>query len=141
MRNLLAACALVAGTTFLEPTAAPAQQPLVGYTAASSARQREIETDAIRRPDPAKAAVYSRELSREVHVSGTPAQARTRDYVIAQMKAWGLETSVRSYDIWMPHPTEVRVWRVAPDTLRLNLAEPPVPNDSTSALPQYLTVN
>ena len=76
-----------------------------------------------------------------MHVAGTAAQARTRDYVIAQMKAWGLETEVRSYDVWMPHPTEVRVWRVAPTRRRLNLAEPPVPGDPTSALPQYPTVN
>jgi N-acetylated-alpha-linked acidic dipeptidase len=138
MRTLLVAAAFAAVSAF---NTAGAQQALVGYTPASATREREIETDVIRRPDPAKAATYSRDLSREVHVSGTPAQARTRDYVIAQMKSWGLETSVRSYDIWMPHPTEVRVWRVAPDTLRLNLAEPPVPNDPTSSLPQYFTVN
>jgi len=139
MRTLLVAALFLACTWTAR--SAGAQQPLVGYTPASAAHEREVESDAIRRPDPSKAATFSRELSREVHVSGTPAQARTRDYVIAQMKSWGLETSVRSYDIWMPHPTEVRVWRVSPDTLRLNLAEPPVPNDPTSALPQYLTVN
>jgi len=85
--------------------------------------------------------MHSRELSRETHVAGTPAQAKTRDYVIAQMKSWGLETEVRSYDIWMPHPTEVAVWRVAPDTMRFDLTEPPVPGDPTSALSQYPTVN
>jgi len=114
MRTLLVAALFLACTWTAR--SAGAQQPLVGYTPASAAHEREVESDAIRRPDPSKAATFSRELSREVHVSGTPAQARTRDYVIAQMKSWGLETSVRSYDIWMPHPTEVRVWRVSPDT-------------------------
>src|SRR6185369_11690900 len=42
---------------------------------------------------------------------------------------------------WMPQPTEVGVWRVSPTPMKLSLAEPPVPNDPTSALPQYLTVN
>jgi N-acetylated-alpha-linked acidic dipeptidase len=120
---------------------AQAQQPLVGYSPASAARERNVEADVIRRPSPSDAATHSQALSREVHVSGTPAQARTRDYVIAQMKAWGLETEVRSYDIWMPHPTEVGVWRVSPQPLALKLAEPTVPNDPTSALPQYPTVN
>ena len=118
-----------------------AQQNLIGYAPATAARERQIESDAIQRPSPTSAAAHSRALSREVHVAGTPAQARTRDYVIAQMKSWGLETEVRGYDIWMPHPTDVRVWRVAPDTLRLNLAEPVVPNDPASSLPQYPTVN
>jgi N-acetylated-alpha-linked acidic dipeptidase len=130
---------LVAAVVF--PSAADAQQGFVGYTAASAARERDVEADAIRRPSPTSASALSRALSREVHVAGTPAQARTRDYVIAQMKSWGIETEVRAYDIWMPHPTEVGIWRVSPTPVKLSLAEPPVPNDPTSALPQYLTVN
>jgi N-acetylated-alpha-linked acidic dipeptidase len=118
-----------------------AQQNLVGYTPATGTRERQIESDAIQRPSPTSAAAHSHALSRDVHVAGTPAQARTRDYVISQMKSWGLDTEVRSYDIWMPHPTDVRVWRVAPDTLRLNLAEPAIPNDPASSLAQYPTVN
>ena len=118
-----------------------AQQPLVGYAPGTAARERQVESDAIGRPSATTAAGHSRALSREVHVAGTAAQARTRDYVTAQMKSWGIETEVRSYDIWMPHATDVRVWRVAPDTLRLNLAEPPVPNDPASLLAQYPTVN
>ncbi len=123
------------------PSLASAQQGLVGYTPASAARERDIEADAIRRPSPASAAALSQALSREVHVAGTPAQARTRDYVVAQMKSWGIETEVRAYDIWMPHPTEVGIWRVSPSPAKLSLPEPAVPNDPTSALPQYLTVN
>jgi len=123
------------------PRTGNAQQGVIGYGPASATREREVESDAIKRPSPSRAAELSRALSREVHVAGTAAQARTRDYVIAQMKSWGLETEVRSYEIWMPHPTEVSVWRVAPDTMRLNLAEPAMPNDPASALQQYPTVN
>jgi N-acetylated-alpha-linked acidic dipeptidase len=140
MHKLIACAAVLA--TILVTSVARGQQPgLVGYTATSATRERDIEADAIRRPSPTSAATLSRALSREVHVAGTPAQARTRDYVIAQMKSWGLETEVRAYDIWMPHPTQVGVWRVSPSPMKLALAEPPVPNDPTSALPQYLTVN
>ena len=139
MRTFLSLPALVLTVVVARP--AGAQQTLTGYSPASAARERAIEADAIRRPDPSGAATHSRVLSQETHVAGTAAQARTRDYVIGQMKAWGLETEVRSYDIWMPHATDVRVWRTAPDTLWLNLTEPLVPNDSASALPQYPTVN
>ncbi|HEY2374827.1 MAG TPA: M20/M25/M40 family metallo-hydrolase [Gemmatimonadaceae bacterium] len=130
-----------AALAIMPSSRARAQQNLIGYTAVSAAHERQVEADAIQRPNPVSAAGHSRALSREVHVAGTAAQARTRDYVIAQMKSWGLETEVRSYDIWMPHATDVRVWRVAPDTLRLNLSEPAVPNDPASSLPQYPTVN
>jgi N-acetylated-alpha-linked acidic dipeptidase len=75
-------------------------------------------------------------------MAGTPAQARTRDYVIAQMKSWGLETQVRAYRVWMPHPVSTRAWRIAPDPLELKLSEGPIAEDTTSvALPQVMAFN
>src|SRR5260221_1351269 len=118
-----------------------AQQPLPGYSTAGSAAERVLEAEAIARPDAARARAHSRELSKETHVAGTPAQQRTRDYVIAQMKAMGLETDVRQYDVFIPHATSVAVWRVVPTPKKLALAEPPVTGDPTSSGPQYLTVN
>jgi N-acetylated-alpha-linked acidic dipeptidase len=118
---------------------APGAMP--GYSAASADAERRAEAAAIAVPSPASAGEHARALSREPHVSGTPAQARTRDYVIGQMRSWGLETSVRAYDVWMPHPTSVRVWRVAPDTRELSLAEGPVAGDSTSTLPEVPPIN
>ena len=117
------------------------QQPIVGYGAANGGNERRLEASAITRPSPNSAAAHSKQLSREAHVSGTPAQARTRDYVIGQMKQWRLETEVRAYDVWMPHPTSVHVARQSPQPKELRLAEPPVAGDPTSKLPQYPTVN
>jgi len=125
----------------LSALTAGAQAPLPGYTAQSSASERALEADAIKRPSPDTASRHSRALSKETHVAGTPAQARTRDYVIDQLKRSGLETEVRSYDIWMPHPTAVQVSRVSPQPKELNLREPPVESDPTSSLWQYPTVN
>jgi N-acetylated-alpha-linked acidic dipeptidase len=119
----------------------PAQQAQTGIAASASARQRQIETDAIGRPSAESAAVHSRILSRQTHVAGTPAQATTRDYVIDQMRRWGLETEVRTYDIWMPHATIVRVSRVSPTAKEFSLAEPAVPGDPSSGSWQYPTVN
>jgi N-acetylated-alpha-linked acidic dipeptidase len=131
----------IALLTTLPALSLGAQQALVGYTPAAATRERDLEASAIRRPSPTTAAANSKALSRETHVAGTPAQARTRDYVIAQMKSWGLETEVRGYDIWMPQPTSVSVSRVSPDPKSFALAEPPVKGDPTSALAQYPTVN
>src|SRR5258708_12616291 len=100
------------------PNPAMAQQPLPGYSPAGSAAERVLEAEAIARPDAARARAHSRELSKETHVAGTPAQQRTRDYVIAQMKAMGLETDVRQYDLFIPHATAVAVLRVGPTPRR-----------------------
>ena len=123
------------------PASLLAQQSMVGYSAANAAKERGLEANAINRPSPTSASVHSRELSKETHVAGTPAQARTRDYVIAQMKKWGMETEVRAYDVWMPHPVSVKASRVSPAPKELALAEPPVAGDPASRLAQYPTVN
>lgn len=38
---------------------------------------------------------------------------------------------MRAYDIWMPHPTGIRVWRVSPELRELDLREGPVAGDAT----------
>jgi N-acetylated-alpha-linked acidic dipeptidase len=128
--------ALLAGAAALH-----AQQATPGYSPAASARERALEADAIARPTPAAAAAHSHALSRETHVAGTAADARTRDYVIQQMRAMGLETEVRPYVVYLPHATAVHVWRTSPDPRELPMSEPPVPGDSTSTGPQYPAVN
>jgi N-acetylated-alpha-linked acidic dipeptidase len=116
-------------------------QQMAGYAPSTRDAQRTLEADAIARPSADSAAAFSRALSREAHVAGTPAQARTRDYVIAHMKSWGLETESREYSVWLPHATMVRVSRVSPGPLTLDLREPAISLDPTSSTPQYLTVN
>ena len=119
-----------------------AQTALPGYSPQSSAAERATEIDVVSKVSPTKASEHSRFLSLQPHMSGTPAQARTRDYVISQMKSWGLETEVRSYKVWMPHPVSTRVWRISPDPIELNLQEGPIAEDTTSvAFPQVMAFN
>ena len=129
------------GSLLCLPAAPLAAQQLPGYSPAASARERALEADAISRPDTADARKHSLALGSTVHVAGTPAQARTRDYVIGQMKSWGLPTRVRTYSVFLPHATSVHVWRVRPDPEELSLREPAVTGDSFSGGDQYPTVN
>ena len=122
-------------------SAADAPSAMPGFTAAAAAEQRALEDRAVRRPSASLARAHSSALSAETHVAGTPAQARTRDYVLAQMRAMGLETEVRSYSVFLPHATSVRLWRTAPTEKELTLIEPPVAGDSSTSIAQYPTVN
>jgi N-acetylated-alpha-linked acidic dipeptidase len=117
-------------------------QTTPGYSQQTASAERAAEASAIQRPSAAMASAYSRFLSVQPHMAGTPAQARTRDYVISKMKSWGLETEIRTYSVWMPHPVSTRLWRIMPNATELNLAEGPVAEDTTSsAFPQVLTFN
>ncbi len=136
---LVVGTALSATPLFAQATRGGSAMP--GYSPASAATQRTAEQDAIRGPAPARAKTHSAVLSKEPHVAGTPAQKRTADYVIAQMKAMGLETELRRYDVWLPHATSVKITRMGRDTTVLNLSEPAIPGDPVTAMKQYLTVN
>ena len=119
-----------------------AQTALPGYSQQAATAERAAETDVISKASPVKASEHSRFLSAQPHMAGTPAQARTRDYVVSQMKSWGLETEVRAYRVWMPHPISTRVWRISPDPIELKLSEGPIAEDTTSAaFPQVLAFN
>ena len=117
------------------------QAPLAGFAARRDTAHRAVEARAIGIPQPDTARRIARTLAREVHVAGTPGQERTRDVVNAELRRLGLAVETRSYSVYLPHATGVRVWRLGRDTTELALGEPPVPGDSLSATPQYPTVN
>src|SRR5438067_12245406 len=119
-----------------------AQSALPGYSQQAATAERRAETDPSSKAAPVTASEHSRFLSAQPHMAGPPAQARTRDYVVSQMKSWGLETEVRAYRVWMPHPISTRVWRISPDPIELKLSEGPIAEDTTStAFPQVLAFN
>src|SRR5690242_13676291 len=128
IKSCLAAVAVILPLVLPLPLAGQ----MTGYSAAARDAQRSLEADAISRPSADSAAAFSKALSRESHVAGTPAQVKTRDYVLQHMKAWGLETESREYSVWLPHPTLVQVSRVSPSPLALDLAEPRISVDPST---------
>jgi N-acetylated-alpha-linked acidic dipeptidase len=129
---------LLASLVLVSPVRAQSATP--GYSPAAARAERALEARVIAHPDSASARRHSRTLSQETHIAGTPAQMRTRDYVIDAMKSWGLETEVRAYDIWMPHTTELALWRIAPDTLSLDLSEGKIAGDESSGSPNEAVI-
>ncbi|WP_461413633.1 M20/M25/M40 family metallo-hydrolase [Gemmatimonas sp.] len=142
-RSFPAAALFGTAASFTAASSLAAQQlpAMPGYSPAASYVQRQLEQTAIGGPLASRAKANSAVLSQEPHVAGTPAQKRTADYVIAQMKAMGLETELRTYDVWLPHATGVKLTLLGRDTMELDLQEPPVAGDPATQLPQYLTVN
>lgn len=131
-----------AGAVLLVLAVSQSSAQTVGYSAGAAARERNLEANLVSAASADTARQHSRTLSEKPHMAGTAEQAVTRDYVIAKMKSWGLETSVRQYTVWMPHPVSVRAWRVSPNPTEFNLVEGRIAEDSTSwEYPQLLTFN
>jgi len=127
MRLLATFAALTLLITPLE-----AQAPLAGFTAASAARELALEARLMATPDTAHARRFSRDLSRVPHVAGTPEQQLTADYVLRQMRSWGLDTGRADFRVFLPYPDSTIVERVRPSRLRLSLEEPALPEDPSS---------
>jgi N-acetylated-alpha-linked acidic dipeptidase len=142
VRAILLATVVALATT----TLAAQQRSLVplGFGPKDTAAQRAVEAQLMAVPDTVSSRRWTRDLSVRPHVAGTPAQATTRDYVIDSMRAWGLETWVKPYDVYIPMPDTVQAWLVAEKGTapqRLNLAEPPVPGNPVTTGPQVPPFN
>lgn len=132
----------VLGLALLASVAAPvlAQQP-TGFTAASAERQRAVEAAVLTAIRPAALDSFSYALTREPHVAGSPAQERTRDWVMERTRSWGLESEAKAYRVFLPWPTLVEVELTAPERRKLELGAVVLAEDEVSALPQYPWVN
>ncbi|HET7296063.1 MAG TPA: M28 family peptidase [Gemmatimonadales bacterium] len=94
-------------------------------------------------PDTASTRQMTYDLTRVPHVAGTPAQAMTRDYVLAKLRAWGLEAWTKEYQVYIPHPDSVAAWLVLPGraAVPLVLREPVVAREPATRGPQVPPFN
>ncbi|MEP0848214.1 MAG: M28 family peptidase [Phycisphaerae bacterium] len=114
---------------------ASAEAQWLGYSPAAAANQVRIEQQALEAAQPRAIQEFARTLAARPHVAGTPAQAETRDYVIEQMRSWGLQTEVAEYEVYLPFATEVLLERISPSPRRFETREPAFPHDPYAAQP------
>jgi N-acetylated-alpha-linked acidic dipeptidase len=112
---------------------------MIGFSAAAERNERAVEEKLMRAivPDTLRAIVTA--ISKEVHVAGTPAQARTRDYVLDRWKRAGLSTKVYSYEVYIPHAKSSSLEMLSPAKRIFALKEDKIPSESNSA--EYPWVN
>ncbi|MGH7657379.1 MAG: hypothetical protein ACREL6_04025, partial [Gemmatimonadales bacterium] len=131
MRNvsaMLVVSLLVAGTATVA-----AQEAAIGFAPETWTREAGYEALLLGLPDTASARVHARALGSEPHVAGTPAQVRTADYVLRNMAEWGLDTSRVTFRVFLPYMDSSFVEIQGDNPVRLELNEPPVPGDPTTA--------
>ena len=105
---------------------------LTGYAPPTAGRERALERLLRGSGDTAFARRHSRFLSAEPHIAGTPAQQRTAQYVLEQMRAFGLDTSRTNFQVFIPYPESTVVELVHPVAQRLSLTESPLAGDASS---------
>jgi N-acetylated-alpha-linked acidic dipeptidase len=137
---------LTLAVALLGLSAAPYQSlaAQTGFAPRAAAVQASIERRLLGTADTASARLMTRDLSARPHMAGTRVQAETRDYVIAKLQSWGLETWIKQYTVYLPQPEIVNAWlyrRRGASAERLNLVEPPIPGDPATTGPQVPSFN
>jgi N-acetylated-alpha-linked acidic dipeptidase len=138
---VLAALLLVAASRPPSLIAAEAP-PLLGFTPAAAATERSLEQrfDARLSADDLRA--WSKRLSSRPHHLGSEWDRANAEWTLAQLRSWGYETRVETFDVLFPTPKKRLVELVSPRRFRASLAEPPLAEDATSGqtaeqLPTY----
>src|SRR5262249_25044561 len=107
-------------------------QPLYGFTAASSKAQREWETKFRAIPDPKILRDTMQRLSARPHHVGSPYDKQNAEWILAQFKSWGLDAQIETFEVLFPTPKERLLEMTAPTRFTAKLEEPAVAADPTS---------
>jgi N-acetylated-alpha-linked acidic dipeptidase len=110
----------------------PDERPLLGFDSASTSAQRALETrfDSTLHAEDLRA--WLKRLSARPHHVGSPYGKDNAEFIAAQFRSWGFDTDIEEFSVLFPTPKTRIVELVSPEKFTANLAEPALPEDSTS---------
>ncbi len=99
---------------------------------AAEAPTREIEArfDALLRADNLRD--WMKRLAARPHHLGSPYDKENAEFIAAQFKAWGYETTIETFDVLFPTPKVRLLEMTAPAAFKAALEEPALKEDATS---------
>ena len=127
---------------FLAFSALAQDKPIVGFTTASAAKEHALEQKFDANLNRDELREWMRRLSARPHHLGSPYDKENAEFIASLFKSWGYDTTIETFDVLFPTPKTRIVELIAPEHYTLKLAEPPMPEDSTSGqtseqLPAY----
>jgi len=110
----------------------PTERPLLGFDQTSSAAERALEArfDAALHRDDLRD--WLKRLSAHPHHIGSPYGKENAEFIASQFRSWGFDTQIEEFSVLFPTPKTRLVELVAPEKFTAKLAEPAIPEDTTS---------
>jgi N-acetylated-alpha-linked acidic dipeptidase len=108
------------------------EQPLNGYSAATSRTQRDWETRFRAVPEPQNLRDFMQRLSARPHHVGSPYDKDNAEWMLAKFREWGLDANIESFDVLFPTPKVRVVELLEPTKFTAKLQEPALAIDPTS---------
>ncbi len=138
MRFSIAALCLIALTAH----AADAGHDLRGYTPADSATEVKWEQTFRSLPDPDHIRENMRRLSAYPHHVGSPYDKNNAEWLLAQLKSYGLDAQIETFSALFPTPKSRLLELLGPAPFKASLQEPalsvdPTSNQTSEQLPTY----
>jgi N-acetylated-alpha-linked acidic dipeptidase len=138
IRQLIALLSLFA----LTANAADMAAPLRGYTSATSAKEMEWEQKFQQIPEPDRLRENMRRLSARPHHVGSPYDKDNAEWLLAQLKSYGLDAQIENFDTLFPTPLARSLQLLGSSPFTAKLEEPalsvdPTSNQKSEQLPTY----
>jgi N-acetylated-alpha-linked acidic dipeptidase len=134
-------CALAATAAPAAPPASP--EPMLGFASKERATaQRELEARFDSHLKPQNLREWMKRLAARPHHVGSPYGRENAEFMAGLFRSWGYDARLEEFHVLLPTPRVRLVEMVAPTPFKAALAEPALPEDSTSGqtaeqLPTY----
>jgi N-acetylated-alpha-linked acidic dipeptidase len=129
VRKVIACFALFASAAY---AVNPGEVVLRGYTPEHAAAEVQWEQKFREMPDPARVRETMRRMSARPHHVGSPYDKDNAEWLVAQLKSYGLDAKIEQFDALFPTPKSRRLELLGPEKFQATLEEPAVKVDPTS---------
>ena len=129
MRKLASCFMLIATSAYAVDPAVP---PMRGFTADHSASEVTWEQKYRAMPDPARIRENMRRLSARPHHVGSPYDKDNAEWMVAQLKSYGLDAQIEEFSTLFPTPKSRKLELMGPEKFTAKLDEPVLKIDPTS---------
>src|SRR5580658_5124854 len=149
MRLRSMCCSLLTITALLSAEITPGQNTdaqtspvIAGYTRISSTAEGALEKKFQDGIVPGNIRENMRRLSARPHHVGSPYDEDNAEWILSNLKSWGLDAKIETFDTLFPTPLERSLDLLEPVRYKAKLEEPALPEDPTSnqkseQLPSY----
>lgn len=131
MRSWSACLLLLSVAAYAVEPSAPST-PMRGYTAEHSATEVQLEEKFRALPDQARLRENMRRMTARPHHVGSPYDKDNAEWLVAQLKSYGLDAKIEEFEALFPTPKSRRLELLGPTKFVAKLEEPALAVDPTS---------
>ena len=118
-----------------------AQSSIRGFTTRDAAGELRLEQQAQALPEAAHLRRYMEFMAAQPHYAGSPRGKVVAEYILGNLKEWGLDARIEQFEALLPYPTIRQLEVISPKHFVAQLREPPIAQDPSSGeahqLPTY----